>query len=50
MVRDVQSTESKVKAEIDNRSNIHLVHGDLDSYELLKVRAYVRLSGEISDH
>lgn len=35
MVRDVKSTEAKVKEEI-NRSNIHLIHGDLDSYELLK--------------
>ncbi|KAG8164530.1 hypothetical protein KVR01_006448 [Diaporthe batatas] len=35
LVRNVEKVESKVKAEI-NRSNVHIVHGDLDSYEVLK--------------
>lgn len=36
LVRNVKSVEAKAKAEI-NRSNVHIVHGDLDSYEVLKV-------------
>ncbi|KAK5089760.1 hypothetical protein LTR70_006602 [Exophiala xenobiotica] len=35
IVRDVKSTGAKVTAEI-NRSNVHIVQGDLDSYESLK--------------
>ncbi|KAK2767465.1 hypothetical protein FQN54_003621 [Arachnomyces sp. PD_36] len=35
LVRNVKATEEKVATEI-NRSNIHLVQADLDSYELLK--------------
>lgn len=35
LVRSVEKTEAKVKAEI-NRSNVHIIHGDLDSYEVLK--------------
>lgn len=36
LVRNVKSVEAKAKAEI-NRSNVHIVHGDLDNYEVLKV-------------
>lgn len=35
LARDVKITEAKVKEEI-NRSNVHILHGDLDSYESLK--------------
>lgn len=35
MVRDVKSTEAKVTTEI-NRSNVHIIQGDLDRYESLK--------------
>ena len=36
LVRDVKSTKAKVEAEI-KRSNVHIIHGDLDSYDVLKV-------------
>ncbi|KIW13320.1 hypothetical protein PV08_08508 [Exophiala spinifera] len=36
LVRDVKATEAKVKAELSGRSNVHILHGDLDSYESLK--------------
>ncbi len=32
----MKTVEAKVKKEID-RSNVHIVHGDLDSYDSLKV-------------
>lgn len=35
LVRDIKSTKAKVTAEI-NRSNLHIIHGDLDSYQSLK--------------
>lgn len=35
LVRNVNKVEAKAKAEI-NRSNVHIIHGDLDSYEVLK--------------
>lgn len=35
LVRNVESVEAKAKAEL-NRANVHIVHGDLDSYEVLK--------------
>lgn len=36
LVRNVQKVEAKVKAEIGS-SNVHIIHGDLDNYEVLKV-------------
>ena len=36
LVRDVKTTKAKLIAEI-NRNNVHIIQGDLDSYELLKV-------------
>lgn len=35
LVRDVKTVAAKVKEEID-RSNVHILHGDLDSYQLMK--------------
>lgn len=35
LVRNVKSVETKVKSDI-NRSNVHIIHGDLDSYDVLK--------------
>lgn len=35
LVRSVEETEAKVKTEI-NRSNVHIIHGDLDSYQVLE--------------
>lgn len=39
-MRDVKSVETKAAAEID-RSNVHIIHGDLDSYDILKVDSFV---------
>lgn len=36
LVRNVKLVEAKAKTEI-NRSNVHIIHGDLNSYEVLKV-------------
>jgi len=51
VVRDVKSTEAKVKAEI-NRSNVHIIQGDLDSYESLKKasEATTRITGGSLDY
>lgn len=35
LVRNVKSVEAKAKTEL-NRTNVHIIHGDLDSYEVLK--------------
>lgn len=35
LVRSVESVETKVKSEM-NRRNVHIIHGDLDSYDVLK--------------
>lgn len=35
LVRNVKGVEAKAKTEI-GRSNVHIIHGDLDSYEVLK--------------
>lgn len=35
LVRNVKKVEAKAKTEL-NRSNVHIIHGDLDSYEVLK--------------
>lgn len=35
LVRNVKGVEDKAKTEI-GRSNVHIIHGDLDSYEVLK--------------
>ncbi|KAK2613114.1 hypothetical protein N8I77_000043 [Diaporthe amygdali] len=35
LVRNVKLVEAKAKTEI-NRSNVHIIHGDLNSYEVLK--------------
>ncbi|PQE21778.1 short chain dehydrogenase protein [Rutstroemia sp. NJR-2017a BBW] len=39
LVRDKVGTEKKVAAELGNRTNVHILHGDLDSYVSLKQAA-----------
>ncbi|KAJ4352942.1 hypothetical protein N0V95_003795 [Ascochyta clinopodiicola] len=39
LVRDKISTEKKVAAELGERSNVHILHGDLTSYASLKQAA-----------
>ncbi|PQE17480.1 short chain dehydrogenase protein [Rutstroemia sp. NJR-2017a WRK4] len=39
LVRDKVGTETKVAAELGNRTNVHILHGDLDSYDSLKQAA-----------
>lgn len=48
LVRDKVGTEKKVAAELGNRSNVHIVHGDLTSHASLKQAAAdtARIVGE----
>jgi NAD(P)-dependent dehydrogenase (short-subunit alcohol dehydrogenase family) len=39
MVRNKTDTEEKVRAELGDRSNVHILHGDLTSYASLKQAA-----------
>ncbi|CAJ2513871.1 Uu.00g019900.m01.CDS01 [Anthostomella pinea] len=39
LVRDKAATEKKVAAELGDRSNVHILHGDLDDYASLKQAA-----------
>ena len=39
LVRDKAATEKKVSAELSDRSNVHILHGDLTSYASLKQAA-----------
>ncbi|PMD32214.1 putative short chain dehydrogenase [Hyaloscypha variabilis F] len=39
LVRDKSATEKKVAAELGDRSNVHILHGDLTSYASLKQAA-----------
>jgi hypothetical protein len=39
LVRDKAATEKKVVAELGDRSNVHILHGDLISYASLKQAA-----------
>jgi hypothetical protein len=39
LVRDKAATEKKVVAELGDRSNLHILHGDLTSYATLKQAA-----------
>ncbi|KAL3481395.1 putative short chain dehydrogenase [Aspergillus californicus] len=39
LVRDKAATEKKVAAELGDRSNIHILHGDLTSHAILKQAA-----------
>ncbi|RYC64346.1 hypothetical protein CHU98_g1874 [Xylaria longipes] len=39
LVRDKTATEKKVSEELPGRSNIHILHGDLNDYESLKKAA-----------
>ena len=36
LVRDRAATEKKVATELDDRKNVHILHGDLSSYASLK--------------
>ncbi|KAL2292450.1 hypothetical protein FJTKL_09421 [Diaporthe vaccinii] len=51
LVRNVKSVEAKAKAEL-NRANVHIIHGDLDSYEVLKEasEATARITGGKLDY
>ncbi|KAH8759775.1 short-chain dehydrogenase [Diaporthe sp. PMI_573] len=51
LVRSVEETEAKVKTEI-NRSNVHIIHGDLDSYQVLEEarNATSRITGGSLDY
>ncbi|KAH8164043.1 hypothetical protein CIB48_g4201 [Xylaria polymorpha] len=39
LVRDKSATEKRVKEELSGRTNIHILHGDLNSYESLQKAA-----------
>lgn len=39
LVRDKAGTEKKVAAELGDRSNVHILHGDLTNYASLKQAA-----------
>ena len=39
MVRDKPATEKKIEAELGNRPNVHILHGDLTKYATLKQAA-----------
>jgi NAD(P)-dependent dehydrogenase (short-subunit alcohol dehydrogenase family) len=39
LVRDKAGTEKKIAAELGDRSNIHILHGDLTDYASLKQAA-----------
>lgn len=39
LVRDKLATEKKVAAELGGRTNIHILHGDLEDYASLKQAA-----------
>ncbi|PQE30878.1 short chain dehydrogenase protein [Rutstroemia sp. NJR-2017a WRK4] len=39
LVRDKAATEKKVATELGDRTNVHILHGDLDSYASLKQAA-----------
>jgi NAD(P)-dependent dehydrogenase (short-subunit alcohol dehydrogenase family) len=39
LVRDKAATEKKVAAELGDRSNVHILHGDLTIYATLKQAA-----------
>ncbi|KEY70107.1 hypothetical protein S7711_08637 [Stachybotrys chartarum IBT 7711] len=39
LVRDTKSTQDKVRAELPDRSNIHIVRGDLSDYKSLEAAA-----------
>lgn len=39
LVRDKDATEKKVVTDLNARSNIHILHGDLASYDSLKQAA-----------
>lgn len=39
IVRDKAGTEKKVAAELGDRSNVHILHGDLTDYASLKQAA-----------
>jgi hypothetical protein len=39
LVRDKASTDKKVKAELGERSNIHIIQADAADYDALKVRS-----------